>query len=123
MNSALERLGQLPAELIRALTLFAVAGLAEIGGGWLIWQWLRVDRPWPVGLLGAAVLVGYGVVHTFQAEQQFGRVYMAYGGAFLLIALSWGMIVERWRPDRWDLIGAALCLAGVAIMLFGPRSN
>jgi small multidrug resistance family-3 protein len=111
------------AELARAFGLFAAAGLAEILGGWLVWQWFRVDRPWPIGLLGAAVLFGYGVVHTLQAEQHFGRVYMAYGGVFLVVALGWAMAFDRWRPDRWDLLGAALCLIGVSIMLFGPRSE
>lgn len=111
------------AEVGRALALFALAGVAEIAGGWLVWQWLRVDRPWPVGLLGAAVLFGYGIVHTYQAEATFGRVYAAYGGVFLVIALGWGMLFERWRPDRWDIAGAMLCLIGVTIMLFGPRSE
>jgi small multidrug resistance family-3 protein len=110
-------------EIVRALALFSLAGLAEIGGGWLIWQWLRIDRPWPLGLLGALVLISYGVIHTLQSEAAFGRVYMAYGGIFLVIALAWGMTVDRWRPDRWDLLGASLCLAGVLVMLFGPRAN
>jgi small multidrug resistance family-3 protein len=110
-------------EITRALTLFALAGIAEIAGGWLVWQWLRVDRPWPFGLLGALVLFGYGVVHTLQADATFGRIYAAYGGVFLVIALTWGMLFDRWRPDRWDLLGASLCLIGVTVMLFGPRSD
>lgn len=110
-------------EITRALLLFTAAGLAEIAGGWLVWQWLRVDRPWPVGLLGAGVLFAYGVIHTFQADATFGRIYAAYGGIFLVIALTWGMLFDRWRPDRWDFLGAGLCLLGVCIMLFAPRSE
>ncbi|MGH2382530.1 MAG: YnfA family protein, partial [Candidatus Limnocylindria bacterium] len=59
-------------DVARALALFAVAGLAEIGGGWLVWQFLRESRPWPFGLLGALVLIGYGVIVTFQASPEFG---------------------------------------------------
>ncbi len=66
-------------DVSRALILFGLAGLAEIGGGWLMWQWLRIERPWTVGLLGALVIVSYGVIPTFQDEPHFGRVYAAYG--------------------------------------------
>lgn len=108
-------------EVARALLVFAVAGLAEIGGGWLVWQWLREGRPWPLGLVGALVLVGYGVIPTFQVESNFGRVYAAYGGVFVVMSLLWGRLVDGFEPDRWDLIGAALCLAGVLVIIFGPR--
>lgn len=100
-----------------------LAGVAEIGGGWLVWQWLRVDRPWPLGLLGALVLVSYGVIPTFQDEQAFGRVYAAYGGVFVVLAMGWGWLVDGWRPDRWDLAGALLCLIGVSVIMFGPRGS
>ncbi|MFW6075465.1 MAG: YnfA family protein [Chloroflexota bacterium] len=108
-------------EIGRAATLFALAGLAEIAGGWLVWQWLRVDRPWPFGLVGALVLVLYGVIPTFQEESHFGRVYAAYGGVFVVLSIGWGMLIDDWRPDRWDYIGAALCLAGVSVIMFAPR--
>lgn len=110
-------------EFVRALLLFAAAGLAEIGGGWLMWQWVREGRPWPIGLLGGLVLVAYGVIPTFQAESHFGRVYAAYGGVFILLSLAWGRLVDRFEPDRWDLIGAALCLLGVLVIMFGPRAR
>ena len=109
------------AEVARALLLFTLAGLAEIGGGWLVWQWLRESRPWPLGLVGALVLIGYGVIVTFQTSPEFGRVYAAYGGIFIVMALAWGYIVDGFRPDRWDLIGAGVCLVGVLIIYFGPR--
>ncbi len=110
-------------EVARALALFALAGLAEIGGGWLVWQFLRESRPWPFGLLGALVLIGYGVIVTFQASPEFGRVYAAYGGIFIVMALAWGYVVDGFRPDRWDLLGGGVCLVGVLIIFFGPRGT
>lgn len=110
-------------DVVRTLALFALAGLAEIGGGWLIWQWLRVDRPWPAGLLGALVLVAYGVIPTFQQEAHFGRVYAAYGGVFVVLSLLWGRVFDGFEADRWDLAGSAICLVGVFVIFFGPRGS
>ncbi len=110
-------------ELLRALVLFALAGLAEIGGGWLMWQWLRVGRPWPVGLLGAAVIVLYGVIPTWQTDPHFGRVYAAYGGVFVVLSLLWGRLFDGFEADRWDLLGALICLVGVLVIFFGPRNR
>ena len=107
----------------RTFGLFVLAGLAEIGGGWLIWQWLRVDRPWPLGVIGALTLVLYGVIVTYQESAAFGRVFAAYGGIFIVMSLIWGRLIDGWRPDRWDLTGAAICLVGVTIIMFGPRSG
>jgi small multidrug resistance family-3 protein len=73
--------------------------------------------------MGAGVLFAYGVIHTFQQDDTFGRIYAAYGAIFLIIAFAWGMAFDQWRPDRWDYIGAGLCLIGVSIMLFAPRSG
>jgi small multidrug resistance family-3 protein len=109
------------AQMLRAMTLFVLAGLAEIGRGWLVWQWLRGGKPWSWGAVGAFVLVLYGVIPTWQTEPIFGRVYAAYGGVFIALALLWGWRVDGWVPDRWDLLGAALCLVGVVLILFGPR--
>jgi small multidrug resistance family-3 protein len=109
-------------ELLRALLLFALAGLAEIGGGWLVWQFLREGRPWPFGLLGALVLVVYGVIPTFQSDPHFGRVYAAYGGVFIILSLLWGRLFDGFQADRWDLLGAAVCPVGVLIIYFGPRA-
>jgi small multidrug resistance family-3 protein len=105
----------------RAILLYILAGLAEIGGGWLVWQWLREGRGVPLGLLGGAVLFGYGVIHTWQSELAFGRVYALYGAIFIIIALVWGWAVDEWQPDRFDLTGAAVVLVGVAIILGGRR--
>ncbi len=87
-------------EVVRALLLFAIAGLAEIGGGWLMWQWLREGRPWPSGLVGALVIVTYAVIPTFQADPHFGRVYAAYEGVFVVLSLLWGRIFDGFEADR-----------------------
>lgn len=107
--------------IARAVTLFVLAGVAEIGGGYLVWRWLRDGSAWWVGLLGAAVLVSYGVIPTLQAPANFGRVYAAYGGVFVLMSLLWGWAVDGVTPDRYDWIGAAIVSAGVAVIFFAPR--
>lgn len=106
----------------RSLALFAVAAVAEIGGAWLVWQGLRGERGWPWVLLGGLALAAYGVVATFQPEANFGRVFAAYGGIFIVGSILWGMAFEGFRPDRWDLTGAAVCLIGMAIIMYAPRS-
>lgn len=107
--------------MIKAIVLFVVAGLAEIGGGYLIWQWLREDKSALLGLIGGIVLVLYGVIATFQSFPNFGRVYAAYGGVFIFLSVLWGWGIDKKTPDLYDWIGAIICLIGVAIMLFAPR--
>lgn len=104
----------------RSVVLFVLAGLCEIGGGYLVWQWLREGKALVWGVLGGAVLFLYGVVPTFQPAH-FGRVYAAYGGFFVVLSLLWGWILDGNRPDRFDLIGAAVTLAGVFIIMYWPR--
>jgi small multidrug resistance family-3 protein len=106
--------------LAQSMGLFVLAGLCEIGGGWLVWQWWRAGAAWPVGLAGAAALVLYGIVPTYQPVH-FGRVYAAYGGVFVVLSLAWGWGLDRVAPDRFDLLGAGLCLAGVAVIMYTPR--
>jgi small multidrug resistance family-3 protein len=106
-------------EMARSLFLFVVAGLAEIGGGWLMWQWLREGKSLWVGVAGGLILVLYGVLPTLQHEAAFGRVYAAYGGIFIVLSLLWGWQVDGWLPDRYDIIGGAVALAGVAIIMWG----
>ncbi|GIV76919.1 YnfA family protein [Litorilinea aerophila] len=108
-------------EILRALWLFTLAGLAEIGGGWLVWQWLREGRSLPWGLAGGLILFLYGVIPTWQQEPAFGRVYAAYGGVFIILSLLWGRVVDGWRPDRYDVAGALLALVGVAFIMWGRR--
>lgn len=106
--------------IARSLVLFVAAGLCEIGGGYLVWQWWRNGASWVVGLLGAAVLFLYGIVPTYQPAH-FGRTYAAYGGIFVVLAILWGWGVDRIAPDRYDVVGGALCLAGVAVVMYWPR--
>ena len=105
----------------RSVGLFVLAGLCEIGGGYLVWLWLRDGRGILIGALGGLVLFLYGVVPTLQPAH-FGRAYAAYGGVFVVLALLWGWLVDRHAPDRFDVLGTALCLAGVAVMMYWPRS-
>jgi small multidrug resistance family-3 protein len=105
----------------RAIGLFIAAGLAEIGGGYLIWRWLREGAPIIVGVIGAIVLVVYGVIPTLQRSSDFGRIYAAYGGVFVVASLLWGWGVDGFRPDRYDCIGAAIVVVGVAVIYFAPR--
>lgn len=110
-----------PGLVARSVGLFVLAALCEIGGGYLVWLWLRSGRGVLLGALGGLVLFLYGVVPTFQPAP-FGRVYAGYGGVFVVLALAWAWLVDRWDPDRFDLIGAALCLAGVAVIMYWPRT-
>ncbi|MGC4891114.1 YnfA family protein [Micromonospora sp. NBC_01392] len=107
----------------RSILLFLVAALAEIGGAWLVWQGWRENR----GLLwiaGGIIALGvYGFVATFQPDPNFGRILAAYGGVFVAGSLAWGMLVDKFRPDRYDLAGAAICLVGVAIIMYAPRTS
>ncbi|WP_229071322.1 YnfA family protein [Actinoplanes sp. DH11] len=107
--------------VLRSILLFLLAALAEIGGAWLVWQGIRENR----GLLfvgaGVVALGAYGFVATLQPDPNFGRILAAYGGVFVAGSLIWGMVVDRFRPDRFDVIGAALCLAGVAVIMYAPR--
>ena len=107
--------------MLRSVALFLLAALAEIGGAWLVWQGVREQR----GLVwvGAGVLAlgAYGFVATLQPDAQFGRILAAYGGVFVAGSLAWGMVVDGFRPDRFDYLGAAVCLVGVALIMYAPR--
>jgi small multidrug resistance family-3 protein len=105
----------------RSLLLFALAALAEIGGAWLVWQGLREHRGLLFVAVGMMALGGYGLVAASQPDPHFGRVLAAYGGVFVAGSLAWGVVVDRFRPDRYDLIGAAICMAGVGVMMYAPR--
>ena len=107
-------------EIVKSVALFFFAGLAEIGGGYLMWIWLRRQESFMLGLLGAAALVLYGVIPTFQTAH-FGRVYAAYGGVFVVMSLLWAWGFDGRAPDRYDLLGAALVVVGVGIIMYWPR--
>lgn len=107
--------------MIQAMILFLLAGVAEIGGGYLIWQTLREGRPYYWGIAGGLALALYGVIATFQSFPSFGRVYAAYGGVFIILSVLWGWGIDKKTPDLYDLVGAGICLVGVAVMLLAPR--
>lgn len=107
--------------LVRSLLYFVLAGVCEIGGGYLIWLWLREGKSIGLGLLGGLILFLYGVIPTLQPAD-FGRVYAAYGGFFIGLALLWGWQVDQVVPDRFDWLGAAVALVGVGIIMYAPRS-
>jgi small multidrug resistance family-3 protein len=105
----------------RSVVLFAVAAVAEIGGAWLVWQGVREDRGLAWIGAGIVALAAYGFVATFQHEPEFGRVLAAYGGVFVVGSLIWGMVADGFRPDRFDVSGAAVCLVGVGLIMYAPR--
>ena len=107
--------------IARSVALFVIAGLMEIGGGYLVWLWLREGRAFFLGALGGLLLFLYGVVPTLQPAH-FGRVYAAYGGVFVVLSLLWGWWIDGRPPDRADLAGAALCAIGVAVIMYWPRA-
>jgi small multidrug resistance family-3 protein len=108
--------------VLRSIGYFLLAGLLEIGGGYLVWLTLREQRSAWLAVLGALALAGYGFVATLQPAN-FGRVYAAYGGVFIVLSLAWGWAVDGHRPDRWDYLGGALCVFGMALIMYGPRSG
>ncbi len=108
-------------DIVRSLSLFLLAGLCEIGGGYLIWVSLRDGKPAWLGVAGGVALALYGVIAAFQPAN-FGRVYAAYGGIFIAMALAWGWLVDDVRPDRFDMLGAGLALVGVFVIMYAPRT-
>jgi small multidrug resistance family-3 protein len=107
----------------RSVALFVLAALAEIGGAWLVWQGVRQQRG--VAWIGAGIVAlgAYGFVATLQPDPHFGRILAAYGGVFVAGSLVWGMVLDGFRPDRFDYLGAGLCLLGVAVTMYAPRSG
>ena len=106
---------------LRSVALFLLAALLEIGGAWLVWQGVREHRG--LAWIGAGVIaLGiYGFVATLQPDAEFGRVLAAYGGVFVAGSLAWGVVADGYRPDRFDVIGALVCLAGVGVIMYSPR--
>ena len=108
-------------EIVRSLLYFMWAGLFEIGGGYLVWQWLKEGKPASWGLLGGMILALYGVIATMQTVN-FGRAYAAYGGVFIAMAMLWGWKIDGIKPDRYDLVGSLLAMIGVLIIMYTPRN-
>jgi small multidrug resistance family-3 protein len=107
--------------VVRSIALFSLAALAEIGGAYLIWLSVREHRAWWLAGLGVLVLGAYGFVATLQPDAQFGRILAAYGGVFVAGSLLWGVVFDGFRPDRYDIAGALVCLAGVGLIMYAPR--
>lgn len=108
-------------KIAASLAGFLIAGIAEIGGGYMMWLWLREGRSAWVGALGALVLVAYGIIQTMQPAS-FGRVYAAYGGVFIVLSVFWGWRVDGIRPDRPDVVGAAISVLGALVIMAWPRA-
>ncbi|MFJ7152120.1 YnfA family protein [Streptomyces sp. NPDC100445] len=109
--------------VLRSAALFAAAALLEIGGAWLVWQGLREHRGWLWITGGVLALGAYGFTAAFQPDAHFGRVLAAYGGIFVAGSLLWGVVADGYRPDRWDVAGALICLAGTAVIMWAPRNG
>lgn len=107
-------------EILKSLSIFVLSGLCEIGGGYMIWQWLKQDKPLWYGLAGAIIMVFYGVVATWQTAS-FAKVYATYGGFFIVMSLLWAMKFDKYVPDKYDIIGGVIALAGVCIIYYGKR--
>ena len=108
--------------VLKSIALFVLAAIAEIGGAWLVWQGVREHK----GLIwigaGVIALGLYGFVATLQPDAHFGRILAAYGGVFVAGSLLWAMVADGFRPDRWDIAGALICLIGVAVIMYAPRA-
>ena len=107
-------------DVLYSLFFFILAGLCEIGGGYLVWLWLRENQSWIIGASGGLILFVYGVIPTFQPSN-FGRVYAAYGGIFVIMAIIWGLIIDKKIPDRYEIIGGFIVLLGALIIFYSPR--
>lgn len=104
------------------LLLYVAAGLCEIAGCFAAWAWLRLDRS-PLWLIPGAVAIGlFALLLTRVEAEGAGRAYAAYGGVYVALSLAWLWLVEGRVPDRWDLAGAGICLAGAGLILWGPRA-
>jgi small multidrug resistance family-3 protein len=108
-------------QTFKSLLYFVLAGFLEIAGGYLIWLWLKENKPIWVAFIGAVLLLGYGVVPTLQTTN-FGRVYAAYGGVFIIFSILWGWKVDQVVPDKFDLIGGFIALIGVLVIMYWPRT-
>ena len=107
----------------KSLLLFVVAAVAEICGAWLIWQGVREHRGWVWAGAGVMALGLYGFVATLQPDAHFGRILAAYGGVFVAGSLAWGVVMDGFKPDRYDIGGALICLIGVVVIMYAPRTT
>ncbi|MFY9300124.1 MAG: YnfA family protein [Candidatus Nitrosotenuis sp.] len=115
MNASLKKVST-------SLLFFFLAGLCEIGGGYLVWLWLRDDFSWWIGALGGFILFLYGIIPTFQ-KSHFHRIYAAYGGIFIVMSIMWGWLIDGTRPDNYDVVGTIIAVTGVLIIYYYPRKG
>jgi len=113
--------GALKVDVFKSISYFIVAGILEIGGGYLIWLWIREGKGIAYAVLGAIILALYGIVPTLQPSN-FGRVYAAYGGVFVVLSILWGWGIDKVVPDKIDIIGGFICLVGVLMIMYWPRT-
>lgn len=107
---------------MRTILVYAGAALAEIAGCFAFWAWLRLDMsPWWLAP-GMVALALFASLLTLVEAAAAGRAYAAYGGVYIVAAVAWLWIAEGRQPDRWDVTGAAICLAGAGVILWGPRA-
>ena len=106
---------------MRSLLFFVLAAALEIVGCYAFWAWLRVGRSVWLSLLGVISLIGFAICLTRVESTYAGRAYAAYGGICVAASILWLWSAERIAPDRWDLLGGAICIAGALVVLFGPR--
>jgi drug/metabolite transporter superfamily protein YnfA len=110
-------------KVLQSLLVFLLSGVAEIGGGWLVWKAVREGKPWWWAVLGSLVLVAYGFIPTLQPMDSFGRIYAVYGGFFIALSYLWGYFFDGFKPDTGDILGGSLALVAVLIVLFWPRQQ
>ena len=108
-------------QVAKSLFYFVLAGLCEIGGGYLIWISLRENESIWLAVVGAVLLIIYGIIPTLQPAS-FGRVYAAYGGIFIVLSILWSWQIDKITPDKFDLLGGGLVLLGVLVIMYAPRS-
>ncbi|TGL60965.1 YnfA family protein [Leptospira sarikeiensis] len=107
-------------EYLKSVIIFILAGICEIGGGYLVWLWYKESKSILYLLVGGAILILYGIVAALQSSS-FGRVYATYGGFFIVMSLLWAWKMDGFEPDRYDIIGSLIALFGVAIIYYAPR--
>ncbi len=107
--------------MLRVALIYLGAAVLEIAGCFSFWLWLRQGLSSWLVLVGVISLAGFAWLLTLVETAAAGRAYAAYGGIYIMAALTWMFAVEGVRPDRWDLIGTGVCLIGAALILLGPR--
>ena len=108
-------------KILQSISIFILAGLCEIGGGYMIWLWLREQKHWYYGVAGGFIIILYGIVASLQREN-FGRVFAGFGGIFFILAILWGWKIDGFIPDKFDIIGGLISLIGMGIIMFAPRN-